>query len=89
MMTTMLGQDYNKIYELFLKDIEKNIFYDATNRVADYICGTYADFNYLDGTVTRDKQCKIIEDVISDNDNIIGIIVREKEVAQICHYKKQ
>ena len=58
----------------------KNIFIDATNRVADYICGTYADFNYLDGTVTRDKQCKIIEDVISDNDNIIGIIVREKKL---------
>ena len=67
--------------------IKEEIFYDEMNRVADYICGTFADFDYTDGSVTGDKQCKMMEDAISSNNYIIGISVEEKGVAQICHSK--
>lgn len=40
-----------------------------------------------DGSVTGDKQCKMMEDAISSNNYIIGISVEEKGVAQICHSK--
>ena len=56
-------------------------------RVADYICCTFAYFDYTDGSVTGDKQCKMMEDAISSNNYIIEISVEEKGVAQICHSK--
>ena len=42
------GEDYHKIQDIYLENIEGKIFYDEMNRVADYICGTFADFNYID-----------------------------------------
>lgn len=72
---------------MYLENIKEEIFYDEMNRVADYICGTFADFDYTDGSVTGDKQCKMMEDAISSNNYIIGISVEEKGVAQICHSK--
>ena len=81
------GEEYHRIQEVYLENIKEEIFYDEMNRVADYICGTFADFDYTDGSVTGDKQCKMMEDAISSNNYIIGISVEEKGVAQICHSK--
>ena len=81
------GEEYHRIQEVYLENIKEEIFYDEMNRVADYICGTFADFDYTDGSVTGDKQCKMMEDAISSNNYIIEISVEEKGVAQICHSK--
>ena len=86
-MVSGQGEEYHRIQDVYLKNIQKEIFYDAMNRVVDYICGAFADFDYSDGSVTGDKQCKMIEGAISSNNYIIEISIDEKEVAQICHSK--
>ena len=59
----------------------------SATTLSNGLCGTFADFDYTDGSVTGDKQCKMMEDAISSNNSIIGISVEEKAVAQICHSK--
>ena len=75
------------IRDLYLMDVEKNQFYDGANRVADFICGGQADFNYEDGSVTGEKQSVLLEDVISDNEYLVIFDIREKGVAKIIHRK--
>ena len=67
---------------------EDEIGYDGANRVADFICGGLADFNYEDGSVTGEKQCTLLEDVISDNEYLVIFDIHEKGVARITHRKK-
>lgn len=78
----------NTIKDVYLRDIAKNQFYDGTNRVADFICGALADFNYNDRSVTGEKQCVLLENVISDNEYIVIFDIHEKGVARIMHMKE-
>lgn len=78
----------NGVKDVYLIDVEKNQFYDGANRVADFICGGLADFNYEDGSVTGEKQCTLLEDVISDNEYLVIFDIHEKGVARITHRKK-
>lgn len=66
---------------------DNKIFYEQLNRVADFICGGIADFNYKNGTVTAEKHCNIIENIISDNDYIILVNISENSMATIKHKK--
>ena len=66
---------------------DMKMFYDPLNRVADYICGAIADFNDSNGQVTGEKQCKLIEDAIADNDYLIILKISEEGVAQGIHKK--
>ena len=75
------------VQDVYLSDIQNNLFYDGTNRIADFICGALADFNYKDGSVTGQKQCILIEDVISDNDFIIVLNVTDHGISRITHSK--
>lgn len=81
------AQKNNEVTEVAIENIDKNMFYDPLNRVADFICGGIADFNYSDGSVTGAKQCKLIEDAISDNEYLIILILSEKDVARSLHKK--
>lgn len=75
------------IMDLYLIDEEKDQFYDGANRVADFICGGLADFNYDDGSVAGEKQRVLMEDVISDNEYLVIFDICEKGVAKITHRK--
>lgn len=55
----------NKVIDVVPRGM--NMFYDPLNRVADFICGAIADFNVSNRQVTGEKQCKLIEDAIADN----------------------
>lgn len=77
----------NSVKELMIKDVNENMFYDPLNRVADFICGGIADFNYVDGSVSGKKQQKLMEDVISDNDYLIILKISEKGIARASHKK--
>lgn len=77
----------NKVQDIYVDDVQNNLFYDGPNRIADFICGGLADFNYVNGSVTGEKQCILLEDVISDNDFLIILDIMEHEVARISHYK--
>ncbi len=78
-------QKNNKVTEVVIENIEKNMFHDSLNRVADFMCGGIADFNYSDGSVTGAKQCKLIEDAISDNDYLIILKISDNGVAHGIH----
>lgn len=80
-------QKNNEVTEVAIENIDKNMFHDSLNRVADIICGGIADFNYSDGRVTGVKQCKLIEDAISDNDYLIILKISENGVARGLHKK--
>ncbi len=80
-------QKNNEVTEVAIENIDKNMFHDSLNRVADFICGGIADFNYSDGSVTGAKQCKLIEDAISDNDYLIILKISENGVARGLHKK--
>lgn len=83
-----LGEEREKdVKDLYLKDIDNNIFFDGSNRIADFICGGLADFNYFDGSVTGKKQCTILEDIISDNPYLIILDINTNGVARILHSK--
>ncbi|MBE6859167.1 MAG: hypothetical protein E7498_07040 [Ruminococcus sp.] len=77
----------NSCAELIPENINDNMFYDEMNRVADFICGALADYNYSNNQVTGKKQCKLIEDAISSNDFLIIIVIHESGVAKIKHTK--
>ncbi len=77
----------NKVQDIYLEDVQNNLFYDGLNRIADFICGGLADFNYENGSVTGKKQYVLLEDVISDNDFLIILDIMEHEVARITHHK--
>lgn len=75
----------NRVIDVIPGDMQ--MFYDPLNRVADYICGAIADFNDSNGQVTGEKQCKLIEDAIADNDYLIILKIYEEGVAQGIHKK--
>ena len=77
-----------KVQDLYLADIKNNQFYDGVNRVADFICGALADFNYIDESVTGKKQCILLEDAISDNDCLIILNITYHGVARIVHERR-
>ena len=81
--------EYEKVQpeELYAQISDNHIFYEQLNRVADFICGGIADFNYSDGSVTAKKHCTIMEDIISDNPNIILINVNETGISRVVHNK--
>lgn len=62
-----------------------DIFWDELNRIADFICGTIADFNYTYSQVTGKKQCKLMEDAISSNDFLLILMFHECGIARIEH----
>ncbi len=64
-----------------------NMFYDPLNRVVDFICGAIADFNDSNGQVTGEKQCKLIEDAIANNDYLLILKIAEKSVSWEIHIK--
>ena len=80
-------EEANKAKEISLQNVGQEMFYDALNRVADFFCGAIADFNYIDGRVTKDKQVTLMEEVISDNEFLIILNISEKGVACIRHEK--
>lgn len=61
------------------------VFWDELNRIADFICGAIADFDYSDGHVTGQKQCKLMEDAISSNDFLIIILIHKNGISKIEH----
>lgn len=77
----------NSAKELTIIDVDKNMFYDPLNRVADFICGGIADFDYVAGSVSGSKQQKLMEEVISDNDYLIILKILEKGMARVSHKK--
>ena len=83
-----MGDEREKgVKDLYLKDVENNLFFDGSNRIADFICGGLADFNYSDGSVTGKKQCTILEDIISDNLYLTIFDTNANGVARITHNK--
>ena len=79
----------NKVIDVWLEDVHNNQFYDNINRVADFICGALADFNYNDGSVTGEKQCVLLDDAISDNNFLIILYIDEHEIFRIEHKKEK
>lgn len=77
----------DKVKEVYFRNNEHEQFYDQLNRVADYICGTLADFDYKIGSVTAKKQCIMIEDALADNSFIINLGIANNEVKRVT-YKK-
>lgn len=75
------------VKDVYLEDVQNNMFYDGFNRIADFICGALADFNYKNGSVTGEKQCTLLEDVISDNDFLIILDINDHEISRIIHNK--
>lgn len=61
--------------DLFLEKIDSNMIHDDMNRIADYICGALADYDYVNNRVTSDKHNTLIEEAISDNPYIIVLKV--------------
>ena len=66
---------------------DMDMFFDPLIRVADFVCGAIADFNDSNGQVTGEKQCKLIEDAIANNDYLIILKITEEGVAQGIHKK--
>ena len=77
----------NKMREIYVANDEAEQFYDQLNRVADYICGTLADYDYKSGSVTAEKQCILIEEAIADNNFIVNIGIASNEAKRITHKK--
>lgn len=75
----------NKVIDAVPKGM--NMFYDPLNRVADFICGAIADFNDSNRQVTGEKQRKLIEDAIADNDYLLILKIAEKSVSRGIHTK--
>lgn len=75
----------SKMEEIYFEANKTEQFYDQLNRVADYICGTLADYDYNNGIVTAEKQCILVEDAIADNSYIINISIADKETKRIEH----
>ncbi|MDE5977844.1 MAG: hypothetical protein K2G70_05215 [Turicibacter sp.] len=84
---TLVAERNNRVTETAVENINQNMFHDPLNRVADFICGGIADYNYYNGSVSGEKQYKLMEDAISDNEYIIILKVSEKGVAKVS-YKK-
>lgn len=78
----------SKMKEVYLKTSKTEQSYDQLNRVADYICGTLADYDYNNGKVTAEKQCILVEDAIADNSYIINICIANKNAMGIAHKRK-
>lgn len=45
-------------------------FYDNENRIVDFICGTIADYNFINNMVSMDKFSTILEDLLADNPRV-------------------
>lgn len=73
--------------EVYVTNKASEQFYDQINRIADYICGTLADYNYVDNIVSSEKQLKLIESAIADNEYIIIICLDSSDVKRINTYK--
>lgn len=81
-----LAEDKTKgVKELHYDGNENRIFYEQLNRVADFICGGLADFDYKAGRVSAKKHCDIIENIISDNEDIIIISIHADGMARVVH----
>ena len=78
-----------KTDELFCSMEENQIFHEDLNRVADFICGAIADYNYNDGDGSSEKHRIIIDNIISDNNYIVLIDVQDNGFARIKHIGKQ
>lgn len=88
LIANTLGEERsNRVTETAVENINQNMFHDPLNRVADFICGGIADYNHSDGRVTGEKQYKLMEDAISDNEYLIIIKIYEKGVARVSHKK--
>ncbi len=48
-------------------DSTKIPFYDNENRIADFICGTIADYDIDSNKVSKDKFSKVLEELCADN----------------------
>lgn len=81
------SENFNMVKEVAIENVNENMFYDSLNRVADFICGGIADFNYSEGSVTGKKQLTLMEDVISDNEYLIILKIAEKSVSRVVHQK--
>ena len=46
------------------------MWYDFLNRIPDIVAGCIADYNFDDNAVSSAKTCSLLEDVVSDNENI-------------------
>lgn len=45
-------------------------FYDNYNRIADYICGTLADYDLQQNVVSKDKFSEVLKGLVADNEHI-------------------
>lgn len=77
------------VNDAYLKNIENNQFYDGPNRIADFICGGLADYNYKSGCVSGLKQKCLMEEIISDNKYILIFNIHEDGIARITHTKQE
>ena len=51
-------------------DDKNEMWYDFLNRIPDIVAGCIADYNFDDNAVSSAKTCSLLEDVVSDNENI-------------------
>ena len=63
-----------------------NMFYDELVRVPDYFSGIIADHNIKDNSVSSEKQCKGVEQILSDNQFLSIILVHKNDLARVGHH---
>ncbi len=82
-------ENYQKrdVKTIYLSNDVEITFLDEMNRVADYICGSLADFDYSNCLVSAQKHCELIEKVISDNKFISIIQCNNQGFSRIIHNK--
>ncbi|OOM09399.1 hypothetical protein [Clostridium saccharobutylicum] len=62
---------------------ENSLFYDELNRIADYICGGIADHNIENNQVSADKFCKIAEEILADNKNMLLLRIKKDGIDRV------
>lgn len=86
-MNFLREEKYSKIKEAIVADIEKNMFYDELNRVADFMCGGIADINLETGEVSKQKHRTLIREAIAENPNIVTVHIGKRNISKIIMRK--
>lgn len=84
LITEKFGDNYKQFINGYgAENEENNLFYDDLNRIADYICGGIADHNIENNQVSSDKFCKIAEEILADNKNMILLRIKKHGIEKI------
>lgn len=59
------------------------LWFDELVRIADYICGALADYNFENNGVTHKKHLMLHEKLIADNQNILIFTIKKDCVARV------